>query len=154
MNYTMVDSAVDRSLGLKHGLGMRISPAVEDEVRSLVSVLIGKSVSPQAAADRRNDQRFPYPHLVHLTPVDDEGLTPVDETIVVVGKHLSLRGLDFYHNEPLSHRRMIASIESNNGKKFHFLLDLSWCRFIGHGWYGNGGRFMKVVDAPFSHFSN
>ena len=27
-------------------------------------------------------------------------------------------------------------------------MDLTWCRFNGHGWYENGGRFLAAVNLP------
>ena len=72
------------------------------------------------------------------------------ETIVVLGKHLSERGLDFYYEAPLPHRRVIASWEGRDGIWLALLLDLRWCRSTKHGWYENGGRFLQVVPSPLS----
>ena len=65
--------------------------------------------------ERRRDNRYPFPCLIHLTPVGPDGVTPEGETVVVVGKHLSEHGFGFYHQAPLPHRRMIASLESKQG---------------------------------------
>lgn len=98
--------------------------------------------------ERRRERRHPYPHLVLLTPVARDGGCLLDETIVVIGKHLSEHGLDFYHREPVAHRRMIASLETGAGRYVGLLLDLTWCRFTRHGWYDNGGRFLSVAESP------
>ena len=76
-----------------------------------------------------------------------DGRTPEGESLVVVGKHLSERGLGFYHPKPLPYRRVIASLESN-GLWLGFLIDLKWCRFTRQGWYESGGRFLEVVPSP------
>ena len=68
--------------------------------------------------------------------------------MVVVGRHLSEHGLTFYHPKPLSFRRVIATLETANGARLAFLLDLSWCRFTRHGWYESGGRFLDTVASP------
>jgi hypothetical protein len=91
--------------------------------------------------------------LIHLTPVGDDGMTPEGETVVVIGKHLSERGFGFFHQMPLPHRRMIASLESSKGQWFGFLIDLNWCRFVKGGWYESGGRFLQAVLSPMESYT-
>ena len=67
---------------------------------------------------------------------------------MVVGKDISEHGLGFYHQAPLPHRRMIASLESSHGRWHGFLIDLNWCRFTKGGWYESGGRLLKAVLSP------
>jgi hypothetical protein len=43
---------------------------------------------------------------------------------------------------------MIATLESSNGVRLGFIIDLSWCRFTKHGWYESGGRFLQSVLSP------
>lgn len=120
----------------------------EDDVRMQVWGLLGALYPRGELVERRGDQRYPYPYLVYLTPVDDDGFTAKGEPLVVVGKHLSERGLGFYHPKPLPHRRMIASLEAAGGQRMHFLIDLTWCRFTRHGWYESGGHFLQAAPAP------
>lgn len=96
--------------------------------------------------NRRCDRREPFPYPIYITPLDAEGQVLIDETIVVLGKHLSERGVDFYYKAPVPHRQVIASLEYASGCWFGFLLDLRWCRSNRHGWYENGGRFLQVVE--------
>jgi hypothetical protein len=119
----------------------------EDEVRLQVWGLLGALYPQHDLAERRKDTRYPFPYLIHLTPVGSDGVTPEGKTIVVVGKHLSERGLGFYHPQPIPHRRMIASLESH-GHWLGFLIDLKWCRFTRQGWYESGGRFLQSVLSP------
>lgn len=98
--------------------------------------------------ERRRSERFPYPRLVYLTPVAADGVTRVGETLVVAGKHLSERGLGFYHPKPLEHRRLVASLEKAPDEWLHVLVDVSWCRFRRQGWYESGGRFLRCVPWP------
>ena len=90
----------------------------------------------------------PSHFLIHLTPVGEDGVTPSGESVVVVGKHVSERGIGFYHPKPLPYRRMIASLEGPNGNWFGFLVNLNWCRFTRQGWYESGGRFLESVNSP------
>jgi hypothetical protein len=87
----------------------------DDEVRVQVWGLLTAMYPRNDLMERRHENRYPFPCLVHLTPVGPDGLTPEGETIVVVGKHLSERGFGFYHQQPLPHRRMIASLECGKG---------------------------------------
>jgi hypothetical protein len=122
--------------------------AVDDEVRTQVWALLTAMYPRNDLLERRRDNRYPFPCLVHLTPVGRDGITPEGETVVVVGKHLSERGFGFYHQSPLPHRRMIASLESSKGQWLGFLIDLNWCRFTKGGWYESGGRFLQAVLSP------
>jgi hypothetical protein len=120
-----------------------------DEVirRQVWGVLVGAQPSGRVV-ERRTDQRYPYPHLLYLTPVAEDGITAAGESVVVVGKTLSERGLGFYYQQPISHRRMIASLESSEMRWAAFLIDITWCRFTRYGWYDSGGRFVQAVSSP------
>ncbi|UUO05106.1 hypothetical protein M4951_17160 [Blastopirellula sp. J2-11] len=123
----------------------------EDEVRVQVRSIIGATGKGTrlAYADRRRDQRYPFPNLLYLTPVDRTGQPLIEQTVVVVGKTLTERGLDFYHQQPITHRRVIVTVETPNGYSASFLVDLTWCRYTKQGWYDNGGRFLDTAPCPF-----
>ncbi|EAQ76909.1 hypothetical protein [Blastopirellula marina] len=123
----------------------------EAEVRVQVRSIIGATGKSArlAYADRRRDQRYPFPNLLYLTPVDRQGEPLVEQTVVVVGKTLTERGLDFYHQQPITHRRVIVTVETPNGYAASFLVDLTWCRYTKQGWYDNGGRFLNTAPCPF-----
>lgn len=123
----------------------------ENEVRARVRSIIGATSenSRWAYADRRRDQRYPYPSLLYLTPVDRSGRPLTEQTVVVVGKTLTERGLDFFHQQPIPHRRVIVTLEAPGGYAASFLVDLTWCRYTKQGWYDNGGRFLEMAPCPF-----
>lgn len=120
----------------------------DSDVRANVWSVLGALYPRGDLIERRWEQRYPYPYLIHLTPVGDDGVSPDGDGVVVVGKHLSEQGLGFYHPKPLPNRRMIATLESANGNRLSFLIDLTWCRFTRQGWYESGGRFVDVVPSP------
>lgn len=120
----------------------------QEDVRAQVLGLLSTLYPKHELVERRRENRYPFPYLVHLTPVGDDDSTPAGETMVVVGKHLSEKGLGFYHPKPLPYRRMIASMEAPDGRWIGFLIDLSWCRFTRQGWYESGGRFLQSVLSP------
>ncbi len=122
--------------------------AMEDDVRTQVWNLLGALYPRGNLVERRGEQRYPYPFLIHLTPVAADGISPEGERVVVVGKHLSERGLGFYHPKPLPHRHMIAFLQASGGTRLAFLIDLNWCRFTRQGWYESGGRFLRTVAVP------
>lgn len=119
-----------------------------DDVQTQVWTLLTNLYPKHEMIERRRDTRYPFPYLVHLTPVGRDKTTPEGETIVVVGKHLSEGGLSFYHPKPLPHRRMIVSLQALGGEWMGFLIDLKWCRFTKQGWYESGGRFLDSVPSP------
>ena len=73
----------------------------DESVRRQVWEILARLYPPGKTTERRIDQRFPYPHLLYLTPVANDSLTPVGESVVVVGKHLSEHGLGFFYQQPM-----------------------------------------------------
>jgi hypothetical protein len=126
----------------------RAEDEVFDEVRAQVWGLLTALYPRNDLVERRHDNRYPFPWLVRLTPVAEDGAGPEGEAVVVVGRYLSESGFGFYHQKPLPHRRMIASLENGKGRWFGFLMDLNWCRFHKGGWYESGGRFLETVLSP------
>lgn len=124
--------------------------SADDRIRQQVWGLLA-SMDPRAPrSTRRRDSRYPHPYLVYLSPVRGAQNVPYAEPVVVVGKYLSERGLTFYHPAPVPFRRVIATLESANGVRVGFLMDVTWCRFTRQGWYESGGRFLEVVPSPIS----
>jgi hypothetical protein len=119
-----------------------------DAVARGVRQALAAAQQPYRGSERRREPRLPYPYPIYLTPINPSGLALVDETLIVIGKHLSEHGVDFYHREAIPHRRVIASLDAGDLGWVGLLLELTWCRFTRHGWYDNGGRFLAVVDSP------
>jgi hypothetical protein len=117
------------------------SGQIGEQVRLALSAVQRASSAPE----RRRTQRFAYPQLIEITPVDPETLEAVGEPLVVVGKQISENGLGFYHCAPLPQRYIIVSLERGFRGPVRLLLDLSWCRFTRHGWYESGGRFLRLL---------
>lgn len=107
--------------------------------------LLGHQPS-RVGPERRREQRYPFPYPIRLTPTTSDGAISPAESVVVLGKHLTEHGLDFYYNEPLPYRRVIASFERGGREVVHVVMELTWCRFGRHGWYENGGRFLQMLS--------
>ncbi len=127
---------------------VNLSSGAELELRTRVQGILSAMYPHGVTLERRGEIRYPYPHLLYLNSVGDDGFTPSGEPVVVVGKHLAEHGLSFYHAEPMPHRRMIVSLETGQGNWLGVLIDLSWCRFTRLGWYVSGGRFLQIVQSP------
>lgn len=121
------------------------SECSEAKVRATVGQLIGRILPKKITDERRRDFRYPYPHLLYMTPIDAAGQPLNSLTTVVVGKNITERGIDFYHREPLPYRRVILTLESDDGARASLVTDLLWTRFTRQGWYDNGGRFLHVI---------
>jgi hypothetical protein len=98
------------------------------------------------ATERRRESRYAYPYPIQLLPADRTEELGEANPLVVVGKHLSNHGVDFYSAHPISFRRAIVRFTCSGGPDVRLLMDLTWCRFCGHGWYENGGRFLQAMD--------
>jgi hypothetical protein len=118
------------------------------DIASSVSSALCAVEPGRKVIERRRESRHPYPYPVHLTPLATTGEPELLRTFVVIGKHLSPHGLDFYFRLPLPERRVIASLDCGRDGWIGLLLELAWCRFSRHGWYDNGGRFLAVVPSP------
>jgi hypothetical protein len=124
---------------------------VRGKLRELVQFALCSRSLQRPPSERRREQRHAYPYPISLTPLDHNGDALSDATIAVVGKHLSESGVDFYSQQPIEHRKMIASLSCGQRRWVGLLLDLTWCRFNHHGWYENGGRFLRIASSPFEH---
>ena len=99
--------------------------------------------------ERRNSVRIEYPYPIYLTPMDEFGNADLEESFCVLGRHISERGFDFYHKDPISLKKVVASFEYSPNRWLAATADLNWCRFGRHGYFENGGTFGNVVDSPF-----
>jgi hypothetical protein len=137
---SLVTPPVSRQLACR---ALAVEGTIDRQVLDLLTL-----VYPPDRVERRRNQRYAYPHLIHLTPCTPEGHPKPDESVVVVGKDLSQCGLGFFHRDPIVERRVIASMQAGPTEWVAFLLDITWCRFNGHGWYDSGGRFLGIVPSP------
>ena len=63
----------------------------ETKVRATVGQLISRILPKKITNERRQDFRYPYPHLIYLTPVDASGQPLNELSTVVVGKNITER---------------------------------------------------------------
>lgn len=101
---------------------------------------------PAVPFERRHEDRVAAPVLFSLTPLDADHEPIESETTIVVGKNISRRGLSFYHERPMPHRRAIITLAHPGLGSFAAEIDVSWCRFTRPGWYESGGRLIRPVN--------
>ena len=114
--------------------------ALANQVEALLARL-----HASVAQERRRDERVAIPVLFRLTPLDVDRQTLEHESSIVVGKNISRRGLCFYHEWPIPHRRALIAVAQSGLGSFAAEIDISWCRFTRPGWYESGGRLVRLV---------
>jgi hypothetical protein len=144
---SVLDHSLPEPKVVERGEAVPLIPRPKELITQQVQVALA-GVQAERQIERRTETRHPYPYPIHLTPVDRDGRPLLDETFVVVGKHLSNHGVDFYFARPVEWSRVIASFPLHTGGWVGLMMELTWCRFSRHGWYDNGGRFLEVVDSP------
>lgn len=102
---------------------------------------------PVVERERRQDDRIAIPVLLQLTPYDDNQRPLDEEASIVVGKNISRRGVSFYHQQPITHRRALIEVADPVAGTFAAEVDISWCRFTKPGWYESGGRLIRSAPA-------
>jgi hypothetical protein len=107
---------------------------------------------PSVERERRHDDRVAIPVLFRLTPLDADREPLEQEASIVVGKNISRRGVSFYHEKPITHRRAVIELADPSVGCFVAEVDISWCRFTKPGWYESGGRLIRTA-APIAESS-
>ena len=117
-------------------------------IRARIRGLLDSMHPATAERERRRDERFAFPRIVYLMASADGEADSRGEVLAVVGKDLSELGLGFFHSEPILARRAIVSLPDPAHGWLSLLMELRWCRFIRHGWYESGGRFLRGLPQP------
>ncbi|MBP89498.1 MAG: hypothetical protein CMJ64_22775 [Planctomycetaceae bacterium] len=126
-------------------LDIRVEPPTnEQEILRCVQFALRTAFPERMQQECRRERRYPFPYPVQLQPVNAANEAS-GEPLVVLGKHITHHGLDFYYQQPIPYRRVIARFESSPDQHVEILMTLTWCRFSRHGWYENGGRFLSAV---------
>jgi hypothetical protein len=107
---------------------------------------------PAVGRERRHDDRIAIPVLFRLTPFDADHQPVAQDSLIVVGKNISRRGVSFYHERPITHRRALIELADPSAGIFVAEIDVTWCRFTKPGWYESGGRLLRSA-APIADLS-
>jgi hypothetical protein len=111
-----------------------------------VQGLIDEAGTAPTKDNRRERDRHPIPYTFRLTPLDDNGQPLTDETTTIVGRDLSLSGIGFSHDYPLSYRRAIISLDHPMVGRFAVEAEIIWTRPTPIGLYESGCRLIRTVD--------
>ena len=124
----------------------RLSPVIKGnlaEIAVYIQQVMVSSIPADPAIERRKDRRIAFPYLLQLSfPTKVPGMS---DKLSVVGKSLSIRGLDFYHRHPITPRLAKIQFDFVQIPANELLLELSWCRYIRDDWYTSGGRFLRMI---------
>jgi hypothetical protein len=93
----------------------------------------------------RSRRRFPMSWKLQLTPIDQAGDLIHEAAICVFGKDLSMQGICFSHDKPLSHSRVRISFVEPQIGKFAVEAEIIWTRFAPIGLYESGCRLIRTV---------
>ena len=107
---------------------------------------------PPVERERRHDDRVAIPVLFRLTPLGADREPLEQEASIVVGKNISRRGVSFYHEKPITHRRVVIELADPSVGCFVAEIDVTWCRFTKPSWYESGGRLIRTA-APIAESS-
>jgi hypothetical protein len=118
----------------------------DDNLPRQVQGLIDIAGTTPTRDDRRERDRYPIPYTFRLTPLDDNGQLLTDETTTIVGRDLSLSGIGFSHDYPLSCRRAIISLDHPMVGRFAVEAEIIWTRPTPIGLYESGCRLIRTVD--------
>jgi hypothetical protein len=127
------------------------SPWQDDILPRQVQGLIDEAGTTATKDDRRERDRYPIPYTFRLTPLDDNGQLLADETTTIVGRDLSLSGIGFSHDHPLSCRRAIISLDHPMVGRFAVEAEIVWTRPTPIGLYESGCRLIRTVDGHIVH---
>ena len=123
------------------------------EVRVIVERVLWNLQTSNRRVERRRTQRHAYPYPLRIWPEracrmsKDGSIVTVGEGTVVMGKHISTGGLDFYSTGPITDRKVVVCLDVVDvPPTTQVLVELTWCRFGGHGMYLNGGRFLHALE--------
>ena len=122
-----------------------ISSSPLDIENSILGV-IQFATQPNVFLERRAHERVAYTQLFPITPIDNpDEMQVCGETVFVAGKNLSPCGIGFFHQNPIPSRYVVVSLQHAKDGSSHYLVKISWCRFLHPGWYDSGGQIMRMV---------
>lgn len=109
----------------------------------LASLVASWQISPQILQCRRS-HRVHFCKPIALTPLDEAG-QPCGETVVAMGRDISLGGISFQHRQPLPHCRIAITFQADSYPIESIVTRLSWCRFTRDSAYFSGGKFLRTI---------
>ncbi len=125
--------------------------SLTDRMQSLLQGLQPDNVVTES---RRREQRYPYPCLLRVIPWSDDDSFDAStsfaacehESMTVVGRHLSLHGIGFFHQQPIADRLVLIELpDATSAMPLRVIVKLSRCRFAREGWYESGGRLIGKI---------
>jgi hypothetical protein len=127
-------------------LNVAVSTANFDSLAAQVQGLIDEAKTSPEKDERRARDRFPIPYTFRLTPLDENGEPILDDATTVVGKDLSLIGIGFSHDQPISGKRILVTLNHPKVGQFAVEAEVVWTRPTPLGLYESGCRLIRTVS--------
>jgi PilZ domain-containing protein len=127
-------------------LNVAVSSANLDSLATQIQGLIDDANTTPLKDERRARDRFPIPYTFRLTPLDENGEPIFEEETTVVGKDLSLIGIGFSHDQPLSGKRILVTLNHPKVGQFAVEAEVVWTRPTPLGLYESGCRLIRTVS--------
>jgi PilZ domain len=120
--------------------------ALHDALSQQIQGLIDRAGTKASSDERRSRDRFPIPYTFRLTPLNDDGTVLLDDTTTVVGKDLSLIGIGFSHDQELTFKRAIISLDHPKVGRFAVEAEIVWTRPTPIGLFESGCRLLRTIN--------
>lgn len=123
------------------------SASVNTGGATLIEQILGVVGQADSAtsAEQRNRDRYPICCTMQLTPIGLDGEPITAEISTIVGKDLSVSGISFSHDFPLSHRRIIVSLPYSEAGQLSVEAEISWTRETPIGLFESGCRLIRKL---------
>jgi hypothetical protein len=123
------------------------SVAVNTCNATLIEQILGfvGNADSASSGEQRNRDRYPIYCTMQLTPIGLNGEPLTEKISTIVGKDLSVNGISFSHDFPLSHRRVIISLPHSEAGQLSVEAELSWTRQTPIGLFESGCRLIRKI---------
>lgn len=115
------------------------------EIEQLLGSFVATWHGSARVSALRRWHRAAYEKRIALIPLDDRTEEPIGDPILVTGRDISVDGISFTHNRPLSCRKAAVTLREPNKPPVTLVVRLSWCRCTREGLYQSGGHFLRTL---------
>ncbi|GEM_PF-1715136 len=112
-------------------------------LKAVVKLVLSHAKHEPLNLERRIDSRMAFPSPIQLTPIDSCGVLRTELSTAVIGRYLTYRGLDFYHQTPLPYNNYRCLLPCQD-EFIAVSLQVNWSRCNEYGWMESGGYFYNI----------
>jgi hypothetical protein len=121
------------------------APAI-DGMRSVAKILeLVGDLQPVDPDERRLRPRYSICCKMLLTPIDQNEIPLDDESRIIVGKDLSMSGISFSHEFPISSQCVVIWLSHPEVGQFNVEAEIAWTRRTATGLFESGCRLIRKI---------